>query len=220
VIEMSNIVRESVAIFTNADDLQAAVDELLSSGFDRAELSMLVGEDSLNEKLGGGFANARNLEDDQTVPRSAYISPEAIGDAQGGIVGALMYAGATAAAGAVVVSGGTILAAVVAATIVGGAGSVVGALLAKWLGDHHARYLQTQIDHGGLLLWVRTKDAEAEERALNVLGRHSSRDVHIHSVSPILRVLRKSPPKVGQQLGRAVRKKKACRIVLNPVVPI
>ena len=203
-IEMSNIVREAVAIFTYADDLQAAVDELLSSGFHRAELSLLAGEDALNEKLGGGFANARNLEDDQTVPRSAYISPEAIGDAQGGIVGALMYAGATSAAGAVVVSGGTILAAVVAATLVGGAGSVVGALLAKWLGDHHGRYLQTQVDHGGLLLWVRTKDAEAEERALNVLGRHSSRDVHIHSVSPILQVSRKSPPKVGQQVARAV----------------
>jgi len=204
VTEKSNILREAVAIFTNADDLQAAVDELLSSGFHRAELSLLAGEDASNEKLGGGSTNARDLEDDPTVPRSAYISPEAIGDAQGGIVGALMYAGATAAASAVVVSGGTILAALVAATLVGGAGSVVGALLAKWLGDHHGRYLQTQIDHGGLLLWVRTKDAEAEERALNVLRRHSSRDVHIHSVSPIPQVSSERPQKVGQYLARAI----------------
>ena len=202
--EKSNILREAVAIFTNADDLQAAIDELLSSGFHRAELSLLAGEDVLNEKLGRGFANVRDLEDDPTAVRSAYISPEAIGDAQGGIVGALMYAGATAAASAVVVSGGTILAALVAATLVGGAGSVVGALLAKWLGDHHGRYLQTQIDHGGLLLWVRTKDAEAEERALNVLRRHSSRDVHIHSVSPIPQVSSERPQKVGQYLARAI----------------
>ena len=123
------------------------------------------------------------LENDPAVPRSAYVSPEAIGDAQGGIVGALLYAGATVAAGAVVLSGGTIVAALVAATLVGGAGGMVGALLAKWLGDHHGRYLQTQIDHGGLLLWVRTRDPQAEERALNILRRHSSQDVHVHTLS-------------------------------------
>jgi hypothetical protein len=137
----------------------------------------------MNEKLGGGFANVRTVEDDPVVPRTAYVSPEAIGDAQGGIVGGLAYAGATVAAGAVVVSGGTIVATIVAATLVGGAGGVVGALLAKWLGDNHARYLQMQIDHGGLLLWVRTRDAKAEDRAVNVLKRHSSRDVHVHTLS-------------------------------------
>jgi hypothetical protein len=184
VTQKSNILREAVAVFTTADDLQAAVDELLSSGFHRAELSLLAGEDTLNEKLGRDVANVRDLEDDPTAPRSAYISPEAIGDAQGGIVGALMYAGATAAAGAMFVSGGTILGALVVATVVGGAGGVVGALLAKWLGDNHGRYLQAQIDHGGLLLWVRTKDPEAEVRALDILRYHSSRDVHIHTMSP------------------------------------
>ena len=127
--DQSDVLREAVAVFTTEGDLQAAVDELLSSGFHRAELSLLAGEDTLNEKLGRGFANVRDLEDDPAAPRSAYISPEAIGDAQGGIVGALVYAGATAAAGAMFVSGGTILGALVVATVVGGAGSVVGALL-------------------------------------------------------------------------------------------
>lgn len=202
--KQSDVLREAVAVFTTANDLQAAVDELLSSGFHRAELSLLAGEDALNKKLGGGFANARNLEDDPTAPRSGYISPEAIGDAQGGIVGALIYAGATAAAGAVFVSGGTILGALVVATVVGGAGSIVGALLAKWLGDHHGRYLQTQIDHGGLLLWVRTRDAAAQERALDVLRRHSSRDVHIHTLFPKLQGSSASRSKAGRQIAPAV----------------
>jgi hypothetical protein len=39
-----------------------------------------------------------------------------------------------------------------------------GGLLAKWLGDHHASYLQGQIDRGGLLLWVRTRHATNEQR--------------------------------------------------------
>jgi hypothetical protein len=182
--DQGDVLREAVAVFTTVDDLQTAVDELLISGFHRADLSLLAGEDALNEKLGRDFANIRDFEDNTAAPRSAYISPEAIGDAQGGIVAALMYAGATAAAGAMFVSGGTILGALLVATVVGGGGGIVGALLAKWLGDQHGRYLQAQIDHGGLLLWVRTKDTEAQVRALDILRRHSSRDVHIHTLLP------------------------------------
>ena len=181
--EQPDAIREAVGVFASANDLQAAIDELLSSGFHRAELSLLGSEEAVNRKLGSSFANAHVVEDDPVVPRTAYVSPEAIGDAQGGIVGGLVYAGATVAAGAVVISGGAIVTAIVAATLVGGAGGIVGALLAKWLGDNHAQYLQTQVDHGGLLLWVRTRDAEAEDRAVNVLTRHSSRDVHVHTLS-------------------------------------
>jgi hypothetical protein len=94
-----------------------------------------------------------------------------------------VYAGATVAAGTVLISGGAIVAALVAATLVGGAGGIVGGLLAKWLGDSQTHYLQRQIEHGGLLLWVRTRDAKAEERATDILKRTSSRDVHMHDIA-------------------------------------
>jgi hypothetical protein len=175
--------REAVGIFSNENDLQAAIDELLSFGFHRAELSLLAGEDVANEKLRSRYINTTAVADDLAVPRAAYVSPEAIGDAQGGIVGLLAYAGATIAAGAIVVSGGTILAAILGATLAGGTGGMVGSLLAKWLGDTHAQYLQAQIDRGGLLLWVRTRSAAAEERAVNILKKHSSRNVHVHTLS-------------------------------------
>jgi hypothetical protein len=179
--EQVQTLREAVGVFTTAEDLQAAIDELLSSGFHRAELSLLAGEGTLEKKL-GRYANATAAAnaDDPNVPRTSYVSPEAVGDAQGGIIGGLAYAGATVAAGAIVVSGGTIVAAIVAATLAGGAAGIVGSILAKWLGVHHAHYLTTQIDHGGLLLWVRTRDVKAEERAVDILKRHSSRDVHVH----------------------------------------
>lgn len=181
--DQPDAIREAVGVFANENDLQAAIDELLSSGFHRAELSLLASEEAVNAALGSGVANTRVVEDDPAVPRTAYVSPEAIGDAQGGIVSGLVYAGATAAAGTVLISGGAIVAALVAATLVGGAGGIVGGLLARWLGDNHGHYLQTQIDHGGLLLWVRTRDAKAEDRAVDVLKRHSSRDVHVHTLS-------------------------------------
>ncbi|WOH53289.1 hypothetical protein [Bradyrhizobium sp. sBnM-33] len=180
--DQPDTVREAVGVFASENDLQAAIDELLSSGFDRAELSLLASQEVVNEKLGSDSASLRVVEDDPVVPRTAYVSPEAIGDAQGGIVSALVYAGATAAAGTVLISGGAIVVAVVVGALVGATGGVVGALLAKWLGDNHAQYLQTQIDHGGLLLWVRTRDVKAEDRAVDVLKRHSSRDVHVHTL--------------------------------------
>lgn len=86
--EQSETLREAVGVFANANDLQAAIGELLSSSFHRAELSLLAGEDALNEHL-GGLADVRSLDDDHAVPRSAYVSPEAIADAQGGIVSLL-----------------------------------------------------------------------------------------------------------------------------------
>ena len=79
-----------------------------------------------------------------------------------------MYARATGAAGAVVMAGGVIFAATVAATLVGQAGGIVGRLLAKWLGDNHAQDLQRQLDRGCLLLWVQTRDAKAEDRAVKI----------------------------------------------------
>jgi hypothetical protein len=180
--ERSQALREAVGIFANNDDLQAAIDELLNSGFHRSELSLLAGEDAVKEKLGSSYSNMNVIADNPSVPRTSYVSPEAIGDAQGGIMGILAYAGATIGAGAIVVSGGSIVAAIVAATLAGGAGGVVGSLLAKWLGDNHAQYLQTQIIHGGLLLWVRTRTMRAEELAVNILRKHSSRDVHVHTL--------------------------------------
>lgn len=181
-IESSEFLREAVGVFSNTNDLQEAIDELLSSGFHRAELSLLADEVAVNEKLKDRYASAVAIADDAAVPRTAYVSPEALSDAQGGIVGGLMYAGAVVAGGAVIISGGPIVTALVAATLIGSAGGIVGALLAKWLGDIHANYLQAQIGHGGLLLWVRTRDAEAEKRAADILKRHSSSDVHVHGV--------------------------------------
>jgi hypothetical protein len=67
-----------------------------------------------------------------------------------------------------------------AAALGGGAGGLVGTWFAKLLGDQRAQRLQEQLDHGGLLLWVRTWDVAEENRAVQILERHSGRDVHVH----------------------------------------
>lgn len=181
--DQKNTQTEAVGVFDTAGPLQEAIDELLESGFDRAEISLLAGERTVEEKLGHAYEKVTELEDDTSVPRAAFVSTEAIGDAEGGLIGGLVYIGAVAAAGAVVATGGTIAAVIGAAALAGGAGSLIGAVLAKLVGDHHAHHLQEQLDHGGLLLWVRTRDKDHEQRATQVLSKHSGKDVHIHSIA-------------------------------------
>jgi len=174
--------REAVGVFKTADALQGAIDELMSSGFDRAEISLLAAEKTVEEKLGHKYRKVTQLEDDTSVPRCCYVSLESIGDAEGGLIGGLIYVAAGAALGAIVASGGTLAAAIAGTALAGGAGGLIGSVLAKLVGDHHAHHLQEQLDHGGLLLWVRTWNAEDEKGAVEILRKHSGRDVHIHTL--------------------------------------
>lgn len=177
-----NGVREAVGVFHDVQSLQAAIDELLTAGFNQAHLSLMAGKETVEEKLGHAFTKVAELEDDAAVPRVAYISTESIGDAEGGLIGGLMYVGAIAAAGGIVASGGTMAGAIVAAVLAGGAGGLVGSALDRLIEAHHAHYLQEQLDSGGILLWVRTVDEAHEARATEILKEHSAGDVHVHGV--------------------------------------
>ncbi len=178
----TNTIREAVGFFATVDTFESAIDDLMSSGFDRAELSLLATEQSVEEKLGHKYQKVTELEDEAAIPRRSYVSTESVGDAEGGLIGGLLYVGAVAAAGAVAASGGTLAAVIGGAALAGGAGGLVGSILAKFVGDQHARDLQEQLDHGGLLLWVRTRDAAHEKRAVDILKKHSGRDVHVHAL--------------------------------------
>ena len=130
--------REAVGIFHSPEGLQDAIDELLSSGFHRAELSLLASEAAVVDKLGHMYRKVDALADDPDVPRAAYVAGEDIGDAEGGIIGGLVYIGATA--GAIVASGGTLLAVIVAAALAGGAGGLIG-VRARQMGRQPPRSL-------------------------------------------------------------------------------
>jgi hypothetical protein len=175
-------VREALAVFDGLETFQDAVDELSSAGFHRSELSLLASESTVRDKLGHQYGKANELAGDPNVPRVAHVSPEAIGDAEGALIGILIYVGATAAGGTVIAGGGALAATIAAIAPASGVGGLIGSILAKFVGDHHACYLQDQIDHDGLLLWVRTWSAERERRAIEILRRHSGSDVHVHSL--------------------------------------
>lgn len=175
-------VREAVAVFDTADQLQGAIDQLLSSGFDRAELSLLASDHAVTDKLGHKYRRVEELEDDPSVPRRAYVSTESIGDAEGAVIGSLMYVTAGILMGPVAYAGGS-LAAIAAAAAAGlGAGGLIGASLAGLIGQQRAQQLDEQLGHGGLLLWVRVRNPTLEARAVEILSGCSGRDVHVHEI--------------------------------------
>ncbi|HSG35727.1 MAG TPA: hypothetical protein VLA37_14445, partial [Sphingomonadaceae bacterium] len=110
-VTATELVREAVTAFDTLESFEAAVDELLSNGFDRAELSLIARDDAVIEKLGHIYRRAEEVEDDPSVPRKAFVSEEAIGDGEGALMGALMYVPAVIAGGVIVASGGALVAA-------------------------------------------------------------------------------------------------------------
>ena len=175
-------VREAVGVFHDRESFVNAVDDLMSAGFDRADLSLLAGEQAVEEKLGRDYRRIEELADDPKVPRAAYVSHHTLAEGKTAVIGGLAYIGAVVGAGAAVASGGTLAAAIAAAALAGGGSGLVGGWLAQFLGQDHAASLQEQLERGGLLLWVHVRDQEREERALEILKRAGGTHVHVHEL--------------------------------------
>ncbi|MEQ8557267.1 MAG: hypothetical protein RIB03_03030 [Henriciella sp.] len=181
-MEATSHVKEAVGVFDSEQKLQAAIDRLLSSGFDRADLSLLAGERAIKERLGHAYHDVKELEDDPAAPSVAFVSKESLGDAEGVLIGAPMYIFGVTAAGMAAVAGGPLVITLAAMATGMGAGAAVGATLAGLLERQHANYIDTQLDHGGILLWVRTWKPDEENKAAEILKTEGARDVHIHDL--------------------------------------
>jgi hypothetical protein len=182
--EQRGEVREVVAVFDDLDHLQAAIDDLLTDGFDQSTISLLAPEETVRERFGEeGVVPARALEDHPDAPRGEYIDPEARNEAKAGLIGALFYIGAVGGAGVMLAAGGAVGAAIAAAIIGGGGGGLIGATLVQLVGAKEAQWLKDQMRHGGLLLWARVWDDAREKEAIGIMRRNGGRDVHAHTAA-------------------------------------
>jgi hypothetical protein len=180
--DMAHTAREAVAVFSSEQTLEAAIDDLERHGFDRAEISLLAGEGTVEKKLRHRYRRVEQAEDYPNAPRLSFVSDQSVHEAEGAAIGFPLYIGATTATGIAVAAGGPISAAIGAALIGGSLGGLIGGLLAGWIGAERADFIDSQLAQGGLVLWVRTRDAAHEKKALDILAKHSPHDVHIHAV--------------------------------------
>jgi len=180
--ESDSVAREAVGVFSDPVALDGAIEELLRSGFDYLNLSLLAAAATVEEKLGHQYKKVQEVEDDPTAPRTFYVPHESLDKVRAALVGGLVFLGAVGAIGAIVASGGTLAATVTGAAIGAGTWGLLGEILSKVVGDEQAVYIQEQLEHGGLLLWVRCANPEQEKLATDILSRHSGKDVHVHSL--------------------------------------
>lgn len=176
-------VPEAVGIFESFEALQQAYYDLAMVGFSRYDISLLGSEETLRDKLGDRFWQSRELEDDPRAPRAAFVEEEAIGEFEGAIAGGFFFLGSYIAMFALLSPASTLAASAAAIALGGSPAAVLGALLARRVGKHHQDYYARQIEHGGILLWVRVPDKEREALAVKILKGHSGRDVHVHDWS-------------------------------------
>jgi hypothetical protein len=173
--------REAVAVFDDPEELESAVSELQSNGIDRSNLSFLA-HASPTECPPGSL---RHLAEDPTTPREAPVTDTDL--RQGRVLSTSLAAtiAGFAAAGFTVATGGVAAAVAAALAAAGGVGAV-GALIGRKLGQNETSFLDAQLARGGVLLWVRTPDFDAERRALEVLHRHAAH-VHLQPAEPTSR---------------------------------
>jgi hypothetical protein len=176
-------VPEAVGVFESFETLQAAFYDLRSVGFHHSDISLLGRQEVLEEKLGKAFWRAPDLEDDPRAPRANFVSEEAMGELEGGIVGGFFFVGSYIAMMAMLTPASTLAASIAAIAIGGSPTAIIGALLARRVDKGHKEYYGNQIRHGGILMWVRTRDKEREDLAVKILKGHSGRDVHVHGWS-------------------------------------
>ncbi len=178
--DVPTALRQAVARFDGEEQMEAAIDDLLTAGFDRADLSILAREETVVGKLSRSYERVENLEDDPGTTHAAYVSRESIGGAEGAVIGAPMYLAGVLAAGGTIAAGGPLSLALAAAAGAAGVGGAFGAVLAKMIGEQHGRHIAEQLERGGILLWVRVWDRNDEAKVMRILKTHSAGDVHIH----------------------------------------
>jgi hypothetical protein len=89
-------VREVAGVFRARDAMDEAVTALLSSGFDRADIDVVVGAEA-RERLGGAKIAAEELPDVPTAPRRPVIAREDVILVWSLVLSILIFAGCSAA---------------------------------------------------------------------------------------------------------------------------
>lgn len=175
-------VREAVGLLPDAGSLAKAVDLLIAKGFSREDLSVLSQHKAHLDTIKGQLASSASRMDDPKAPRTSVIDLESAMEGKAAAIGIPAQIGAFAGVIVAVASGGVLAAAVAALLAGGAAGAGLGALLSRAVSQHHLAGLESQIATGGIVLWVKTPDKAAEDKATATLTASGATLVHVHEI--------------------------------------
>jgi hypothetical protein len=175
--------REVVALFDDADELDDVIQELQTFGFDRAEISVMPSRNVVERAIGHKLRTVLEVADNPDVPRAVPVDRGSLAVAQGALIAGPLY---IAGSGAVIhfAANGSDFATVTMAGVAGcGLGAALGLLTTIWMRWWHRRQIQFLLGHGGLVLWVKTLDMRHEERVRIILARYPAHDVSCHWIA-------------------------------------
>lgn len=183
----SPLPREAVCILPDDCALNDTIDELLLAGFARCEVGLLARTEDAANNLGLSVP-LETLMDDPAAPRTDWLCPAALQDADIGLMSGFSLIPMFGTIWAATIAGSSIVATTALAAGTGGLGLAAGGAVAWWLHHRYADHVRHQRQAGGLLLWVRTPTAELEGKAVAVMAAHGGRHVHLHGETDEWRV--------------------------------
>ncbi len=166
--------REVVGLFAKPADLQAAIDQLMLGGIDRAQISVLGKRTHVGGHLFG--------KDEKDGPQ-AVADEDSFTEIEAATVGVPIYLLGVGGMAVVIASGGSLALGIGALMLGGAAGGGLGGMLAHAIGMKHRETIAEQVKRGGMLLWVQPRNAAQEQAATAVLEHNHATDVHVHEIS-------------------------------------
>jgi hypothetical protein len=175
-------VREVAGVFHSRRAVEAAFEDLLLNGFDRADIDRLASLDEVRRRLKVNVS-PEEAADLTPTPRRPVFAPDDI-TAGVAVTGSLSGAAVGVAVVFIVLaSGGEGWTAGVAGTLAGiGAGWIGALLLARMFRRDQLRGLDWIEFDRGVILWVRVRSAEREAKAQDILRRNGGHAVRVHEI--------------------------------------
>ena len=202
-------VREAAGVFRSREALEAAAEALRLAGFDRADIDVLADADAVRQKLRAPYIAAEDLADVPHAPRRAFMAREDVALAVAGIAGILIYIVATVAALAILSTGGAWVWATVVAAGIAAAGGIGASVVIRFLERQQAEQLEDNAIADGIILWVRLRSPDREERARQILREQGAQAIRVHEIEIDKRLedlplsnLRPDPWLGGERLGQ------------------
>jgi hypothetical protein len=180
--EQAYRIREAVGLLPDIKSLERAVESLVACGFSREDLSVLSQDKAHRSAIADNLEPSRKVMDNPSAPRTSVIDHESAMEFKAAAIGIPAQVGAFAGAIVAVASGGVLAAAIAALVAGGAAGGGLGALLSHVVSKRHLQGLQEQVANGGIVLWVKTPDKAAEDRAKATLASCGATQVHVHEI--------------------------------------
>jgi hypothetical protein len=176
-------VREVAAVFHSHEAIEAAVKALLVAGFDRADMDRLADLVEVRKRLGPVYVAHEELADVAQAPRQPVIMREDITATLAVIAGVFAALGGVFAALVVIAFDGSTAAGVTIALLAALAAGAIGALLTiRILRPAESRALEPLMAAHGIVLWVRVRTPDQEDKAQQILRQHDGEAIRVHEI--------------------------------------